>query len=231
MLVTTMNPPEVAKEVFTDYENIIKSVERLGIEYDRERRKKKVDKKARYSVAYPIKTKRKDTWIVFLSKAPAVSVYKGEGDINVKAVVYYRNTVGLRVFSIGATGGLHVYNGHLFSRYRERIGLTLSDPVDVVKVFFMNNGYTQGQVIRKDGREYTLNVCRDGFLLGELQHGRRWLVHRTFISRDLTTPEQEEQEKNLIAHMQQEIIAELNKPDFDEQAYNLRADIMKGINS
>lgn len=135
MLVESMNHNEISKEVATDWLNIQKSLDRLANEYDRERRKNKVDKRETYSRAYPLKTNKKNTWIVFFSKAPAVNSYKGLADLNVLAIVYYHNLLGLRVFKLGASGGLVVYNGHLFQRYNERMGLNISNPVDIVKHF------------------------------------------------------------------------------------------------
>lgn len=125
--------------------------------------------------------------------------------------------------------GLSVYNGHLFKRYNERMSLKLSTPLDIVKTFFINNGYSQCQVIERDNKKFTLSVCKEGLMLGEIQNNGKWLVNKTFLSRDLIGIDQEEIEVDLLKSLYSQIEEELNKKDFDKNSYNYKADIIKGI--
>jgi hypothetical protein len=231
MLVDAMNPTEIKQEVQNDWNAVRNSLDRLASEYDRERRKNKIDKRSVYSIAYPIKTKRKNTWIIFLSKAPGVNAYKGQQDINVLSVVYYYNSIGLRVLKLNEQDGLIVYNGHLFTRYKERMALIISNPIDVVKHFFINNGYASSKVTPIDGRDLTITKVKEGFLLGELQHERTWLVHKTFINKDLARVDQNEIEQGLIDSLKKQLEQEINNLEYDQHDFNYKTDVMKAISN
>jgi hypothetical protein len=209
-----------------------KSVERLVHEYDRKRRRAKIDRKLEYCKAYEIKTHRKNTWVIIVSKAPSAEKYKGPETVSWDGLVYYRNALGLRVFKVNnLSGGFSVYNGHLFKRYNERLGLGLVKPVDIIKRFFCNNGYGLTKIIAKEGREFTIEVCRDGLLLGELYEGRMWHVHKTFISRDLARMDQDEVERELMDGLQNEIQTEMAfyTKEFSQSTLDYREEIVKGI--
>ena len=229
MLIETMTPIEVTSEILEDWSIVTKSFDRLVNDYDKERRRSKIDKGDIYSLPYEIKTKKKNTWIFIFSKAPSEDKYKGQSSINICSLVYYYSSIGLRVFKIMPKGGISVYNGHLFKRYNERMSLGLEKPLDIVKHFFINNGYFTSKVIPKNNKEFTISVCKEGLLLGELQEDRSFLVNKTFINKNLIRLDQNEAEEELIKSLQDEIETELNKVDFDKESYYYKADIIKGI--
>lgn len=227
-----MNTAELTKEIFTDWPFMVKSLDRLVHEYDRHRRRAKIDKALEYGKAYEIKTHRKNTWVIILSKNPAHEKYKGLESVSWEGVVYYRNAQGLRVFGVNQqTQGISVYNGHLFMRYNERLGLGLVKPIDIIKRFFCNNGYALTRIIRKGDREYTIKVCRDGLLLGELYQDGKWQVNRTFISRDLARMDQDEVERDLLEGLENEIQKEMAHytKGFSRHTMKFRDEIIKGI--
>jgi hypothetical protein len=230
MIIDTMTPKEITIEIRTDFEVCRKSMERFAMDYDRERRRDKIGKEITHSKVYPIKTKNKNIWLFILSKAPTEGKYKGMESINICSLVYYYNQTGLRVFKIIPTGGLSVFNGHLFKRYNSRMILNLTNPLDIVKHFFINNGYSTAKVLPKDGRELVIGVCRDGILLGELNEGRTWLVYKTFITREDLRRDQETIEEELIDHLRDEITEEINNVAFNREEYFYKTDIFKGIN-
>lgn len=235
MIISTMTSEELHKEIIEDWHTATKSLDRLSKDYDKLRRRGNVNKESSYFKAYEIKTAKKNNWIFFLNKAPSENTYKGRESINVCSIIYYYNSTGLRVFKTmpfpngAGVNGLSVYNGHLFKRYNERMSLGLSTPLDIVKTFFINNSYSQIQVIERDNKKFTLSVCKEGLMLGEIQNNGKWLVHKTFISRDLIGIDQEEIEVDLFKSLYNEIEEELNKKDFDKNSYNYKADVIKGI--
>jgi hypothetical protein len=231
MLIDTMSPEELTREILIDWDITTKSWERLSLSYDRDRRRLKVDKRSSYSKVYEIKTHKKNTWIFILSKAPAVEKYQGLRDINICSLVYYYNPTGLRVFKIMPTGGLNVYNGHFFKRYNERMSLGLTTPLEIVKHFFINNGYSTIKILPKEDREFTLSVCKEGLLLGEIQEGRSWIVNKTFITRELSSGAQDEIEEELLKHLREGIEEEITKPDFNRDSYDYKTDIIKALDN
>jgi len=231
VLVETMSPEEINLEIFTDWRAVSNTIERLGKEYNKERSKLKVSKTDTYSKAYAIKTNKKNLWNFLISKAPSETTYKGLSSINICSIVYYYTPSGLRVFKIMPNGGLSVYNGHLFTRYNERMNLNLVKPLDIVLHFFKNNGYYTAKIIPKEGRDLSVATCKDGLLLGELIMANNWHLHKTFIDKGLKSKAQDKIEEELLNSLQTEIEEELNKEIFNKESYNYQADIITGINS
>jgi len=223
-----MDAQEIASEVLADWQSASGTIERLAQTYDKERRRQKIGRELAFSKSYDIKTKKKNTWIFILSKAPADEKYKGLQSINVLSLVYYYSPLGLRVIKIMPGGGLSVFNSHLFTRYKERLNLDIIKPLDLVKYFFINNGYFMAKVIPKDGRQFVLSVCNEGLLLGEMQ-AAFWMVYKTFLTRELIKQDQTEAEAELMADLQADIQAELSRTNFDKDSYFYKADILKGI--
>ena len=90
MLVPTMNRHEVTAEVVRDEKKLMDtSCSRLMMEYDRERKKLKIDKTKSYCKADPIRTAAKNNWIVFIEKCASAPAYKTWTDAAFCCVVYY----------------------------------------------------------------------------------------------------------------------------------------------
>ena len=235
MLVPAMNNKEITNEILRDLERLTRTtVDRLTDEYDRERGKFKIDKAKTYPKAYPVKTASKNTWIVFLQKAPSVAKYKNVYDAVGCCVVYYYSTKGLKAFRFNSVGKyMEVFNGHFFARYNERLQLDLNSPVEAIKRFFNNSGYLQLRIIKKDGKEYSMGICREGMALGEYHSDSDvpWMLHKTFIHHDLKGRQQRESEKIVMAQAQlQLLIKSLDEArDFDEGEFILSNNVLSQL--
>lgn len=222
MLVPAMTEREITLEIWKDCATLHKStVNRLGGDYHRERKKLNIDPGQTYPRHYSIRTKAKNNWIVFIEKAPATAKYKSENDVVFCTVVYYYGTKGLQVFKpLIATGLMVVYNGHVFTRYNERLQLNLNQQLDIIKRFFTYSGYSHHDVVEHRTRLFSIGVCREGVLLGDYKPEYKWLVNRTFVCRDLYNQYQDETEKELIDVMQKEIATafEENGNSYDGRA-------------
>jgi hypothetical protein len=232
MLLETMNQKEITREIFYDYEWIcLTSLVRIGDEYARERKKKRVPLTEAYTKIYEIKTKMKNRWMIFLSKGASDSKY--EGNASLCFITFYYTVNGLRVFKIRPEGGLSVYNAHLFQRYNERMFLNLSEPLDRVKHFFTHNGHFFISVDQKNDSSTnsldTLAVCKDGFLLGELLEDTGWVLHKTFISLEEAKAGQIDVKEELLLRFQEEIERVINEENFDVMRYQYLADSIAAI--
>jgi len=93
------------------------------------------------------------------------------------------------------------------------MNLKLESPVDIVKSYFMYGGHSIYSIIPKNDREYTIGISSEGILLGEIRDNGSWLINKTFISRDLSRPGQDEVENELICLLQKELKKRLTFPD------------------
>lgn len=203
MIVETMTIAEITKELQKDLAEIMdRPLNRINNDYRKMRRKRKVHKTAIYAVFFEIKSARKNNWLFMLSKPPSEKKFKEV--VDVIALSYHYNKEGLRVFRVGfGSKGHAVYNGHFFKRYKERMGLTIVDPIEIVKAFMVNNSNSITRRIPKDGRQFSAGVCRDGIILGEVQGSHE--IYKTFISRDLTRPNQNDLEKDILSVLEKNI--------------------------
>lgn len=214
-----MNDTELTLEVRRDYEKLRNSsFDRLGKEYDRERKKLKIDKTRVFTKEYSIKTASKNNWIIFLRKKPSEKNYKGLDTITIAAITYYRNALGLRVFNPAHPKIMVVQNGHFFNRYNERLNLNLTDSIDVVKHYYKHNLDVTHTLTDQEGGDFVIGFCRDGFELGEFQHDAAWLVIKTFVSNDMMRADQDEVAKNLFFKQQLNLALSAKNPFTDKTA-------------
>ena len=201
MLVETMTPEEITREIFTDWETLAeKTLPRLAQEYDRARKRLKVNKESRFAKMYEIKTKKKNNWFLVLNKGVDVEKYRTWRDIDLTKLVYYYTKRGIRVFEIiGDDDKLAVYNAHLFSRYRERMKLDIPNPYDVVKYFFLNDSYA----VINDFDE-AFSPRKNGIVLGTYLKEMGWIMCNTFITNEMKFSDQNEIEKQLIEIWEEE---------------------------
>lgn len=236
MIIPTMTNEEIHVNILHDFHFILsRKFEQLGKVYDKIRRKNNIPKDAIFPKFFEFRTPSKNTWNLLLTKAPADNFYKGQDSINVLSFFYYFIDKRIRVFKViphengKGVNGLAVFNAHFFSRYNERMNLNLINPLDKVKHFFINNGYSMDKLIQKDGKNLMIGKCRDGLNLGELQHLGKWAIYKTFIPNNYAFDEQKDTSEELLNDLQKEIEAELNKPEFDKVTYFQKADVYKGI--
>jgi hypothetical protein len=205
MIVPAMNEKEVEAQIKKDFAQIRKStVPRLAGEYDRERRKLKIDKSSDYNKIYPIKTGSKNQWLIFIKKATDKPKYKQASDATFFSVVYYYTKLGLNVCRVyNLEEDLEFFYGHFFSRYNERQQLNLPDTLSAAKHFFENNESfrTIFSLFKKEraqaGTVFTESVCKDGLALGLHYTNTQIIVYKTFISRHLLNKSQRSVEETL----------------------------------
>ena len=202
MLVSTMNDQELTKAVWLDMAAIYKSstIPRLRLEYDRERRKKKIRPESRYPRCFSIRSKAKNTWLIFMEKAPIIPKYRNDGDIAFHCVVYYFGPKGFTVFKPDDEEDktLFVYQGHVFTRYCQRMQLHLPNPLDKIRHFFSHNAYADHRFVDRKDRRFSMGICRDGVLLGDYRKDVNWVFNRTFVNRDIFYKYQERAELEVM---------------------------------
>lgn len=230
MLVPAMNEKEINVEVIKDFLKIFKStLPRLSDEYHKERKKLEIDKERTYQRCYKIRTASKNNWLLFIEKSPTKTKYKNVDDTVYCAITYYHTAKGMRVFKpLIKQEIMIVYNGHVFSRYNERLGLNLDKPMDILQHFFAHCGYSDHKIVEKKNRFFSFGVCKDGILLGDYLPEQGWLINKTFVSRNIYHSHQDETEKELIEEMQKEL-DEAIAADGNTKAIRYHADTYEAI--
>lgn len=221
MLVPSMNQLELTMEVFNDFEILYETTaNRLSKEYDRERRKLKIDKRRVYARQYEIKTKSKNPWIISVCKAPAHHKYNGEDSIHVGFVTWYYGNSGLTVFQVSPPFRLRVFYGHFFKRYNERMNLQLNKPVDLIKRYFLHNTYAGYTVYKENETKKFIGFSPEGIMLGEPRYNDLWLVNKTFVSKDLCRTDQDAEERATIARIQERLQKKMQVPAYNAVEYD-----------
>jgi len=187
MLVPTMTNREVTQEIDRDFEIITNSstLLRLMYEYDKERKKNKVRKEEDYTIFKEFKTNSKNKWITRISKRRSVKRYNGIDDIVTTCFTYYYSKIGIRVFFRTESGIISVFNGHMLTRYRERLNLGQIETMDIFMRFFTINKELNYQILPRENEEQKfIGIVKEGFILGHVYiegEDRVWFVHKTFI--------------------------------------------------
>jgi hypothetical protein len=196
MLLDTMTLAELKKETLEEKEQIFGSstMKRLSGEYMKERKKHKVKNNDIWRRFYEIKTKRKNNFIIAMSKQlGTVSI------VDCVIYVWYNSQRGVRVISIDAVDGVLIFNSHVFKRWNERLGLGIVNPFDTIRSFFTKNDDIYFRVLVDAKGEKTSDMfgpIDGGFLLGEY-HDKRLSVIKTFINRELAGQNQLDYEKDI----------------------------------
>lgn len=228
MITGTMPHIHIAHLFFNDWQaiNSTNTISRLAGEYDKERNKLKVDTSIAYPKCYEVKTNAKNKWLLFFSKSHSVTKYRNIGSINYIGAVYYDTSDGIEVIKEAVGFGANIYKPEFFQNYKSQMDLSISSPFDLIKNFFINNGYSIGDKINDD--DFIMSVNRDGFMLGYLEN-ESILINQHFFNREKVHNRQSEFEKTIINGLQVNIEALLNSNDWVKKDYDLHTDIMKGI--
>ena len=217
MLVPAMNHQEIAAQIKREHSKICNTtLLRLGAEYDRERRKRKIPKEAFYPKEYEIKTAGKNNWIIFLHKAPGERKYTGTASLCFLCVIYYYSDKGLKAFYQAADDVIAGFTSHFFKRYNERLGLNLSNPIDILKAFFRKGMYCTLKMIERNNRPHIIGFGVDGIRLGEMMYDLNYVEWKTFVNRELAYSKQKEWEHKLNIELMMELKETENK-----ETYNL----------
>jgi hypothetical protein len=76
------------------------------------------------------------------------------------------------VFNATPSGALNVYNGHFFTRYRERMELLIVATLDLIQHFFKNNHGGFHSLFKKEEQSDVVNFKgfeKEGYLLGNYE--------------------------------------------------------------
>jgi hypothetical protein len=217
MLVPAMNHQEIAAQIKSEYKKIYTTtLLRLGTEYDRERRKRKISKEAMYPKEYEIKTAGKNNWIIFLHKAPGEKKYSGTQSLAFLCVVYYYSDKGLMAFYMTAEDApIAGFTSHFFKRYNERLCLNLSNPVDIIKAFFRKGVYCTIQMVERNNRPHLIAFGVEGIRFAEIKYDSTYVEWKTFVTRELAYREQKELEQALA----DDLVSDLEEAE-KEETYN-----------
>jgi hypothetical protein len=200
MLVNTMTDEEVTKEIYSDYEEIYqkRTIDRLVEGYEKQRRKFKIAKTEEYPITQEFKSHRKNPWIMIMRKSVKSEKYNSVMDTSYELVTYYYTSKGLRVFSYLEDNSIAVYNGHVFSRYRLRMGLEIEPIIDVVKHFFCKTYNVVFEYFEEDNpNSMFMGLTNEGYLFGTKKDSVRWIIIKTFVNKDTATLNQFEKEQDL----------------------------------
>lgn len=205
MLVPAMTHEEVTAQIKMEYCKIRETtLLRLGAEYDRERRKFRINNEATYPKEYEIKTVGKNNWIIFLDKSPAVKKYTGTESLSYLCVIYYYSNKGLMVY--WPTGKvLAGFTSHFFKRYNERLCLNLSNPIEIVKAFFRKGMYSTLKIFERNKRPHLIAFGVDGIRFGEIMYDFSYVEWKTFVNREMAFRQQKELEHDLNQELMQEL--------------------------
>lgn len=206
MLVKSMSNPEVHLEIIQDYNliNASSTISRLNKEYLSLRKKLKINKHTDFPFFSTIKTKAKNTWYLMFLKNPEIKAVASEDDVVIIFYTFYYTDKGLRVFNATPSGALNVYNGHFFTRYRERMELPIVATLDLIQHFFKNNHGGFHSLFKKEEQSDVVNFIgfeKEGYSLGNyeiLNEDTIWLVHKTFIGKNTAGSIHLKQDKQLI---------------------------------
>lgn len=206
MLVPAMTHEEIAAQIKREYRKIQETtLLRLGAEYDRERRKLRINKEVMYPKEYEIKTAGKNTWIIFLHKGPGVKKYTGTEDLTYLCVVYYYSNKGLMAFWPASDEVLAGFTSHFFKRYNERLCLNLSNPIDIVKAFFRKGMYCTLKIDERNNRPHVIAFDADGIRFGEIKYNFSYIEWKTFVNREIAFHQQKKLERELNKELMQEL--------------------------
>ena len=218
MLLSTMTSAEVNTQINREVLKLkATTLPRLLQEYDRERRKLKIEKHSNYCKDYRIKTAGKNNWIICVNKSIAHSKYRNVEDATISCAVYYYSDKGIRLFCPEEDGRVNVYNGHFLNRYNERLGLGLSNMTDIILHFLKNDRESYYQTETDNGEGPAIAFCRNGMMLGraECTHQYNWLIWKTFVNKELTRKDQAKTDESLFHYFSEQIAMESQKTDCD----------------
>jgi hypothetical protein len=186
MLVSTMTKSEIDLEVNLDYAEIIQSnvLYLFRKEYFLNRKSKGISAKKDYPIFKEITSKRKNHWYLLAKKQDQILKYQDEEDTSIRLFMYSFTERGFRVYLATDAGNTLIYNGHLFDRYNERMGLGMTDLREIAKEYFIHNSIVHHQMMPDRDEQGTIKavgISKDGFSLGILQFRPFWTVHKTFL--------------------------------------------------
>lgn len=181
MLLPNMTHEEIRKLLLLEVNEIVHRNEKhVYPDLKREIIKKKL-KNQRKVFFKRLTTKNKTKWLVRNEK------YKGNKyQVTSFYGSFFRDTKGFRFVEINIEDGhLEIFNGHFMSRYSERMGLGITDPLEIIKAFFIANTGVSTYCAKEMIDTGVIKICSpipEGIKLGVLDENNRVAVWNTFIS-------------------------------------------------
>ena len=192
MIVETMNTEELAVEILSDYEIVLRKAKYLTKKLRREAIKKRNKHLKRI---YEYKSKQNNDWFILIDY--------NSGDPLALPTVYYLNHGKLNAVVVQAEDEFLVhYSSHFLERYNERFlkkdGLS---KLDLLKLFLPDNNIAMYDSIQdSDGYENRVFArFKDGIGLGVLEKFRnKFMVYlRTYISSEMIRESQIQHYKSI----------------------------------
>ena len=229
MLSTTMSNDQVMEEVYMDLWNLLKG-QRLQVllhSYNRERRKLRVKLQSEYTKIYESVSSNRNKWVILFSKPPAIKEYKG--DPNILIFTYVKEKRGITVYkpmtcSQKMYDKLAIYSDSFFVDYAAAEGLHDISPVDIVKTFFLKNGYSTLGSIEFEGDLVPVAISKQGLSLGVYMPDIQSFEYNSFVSKEVLGERYDAIEKQMQSVIQNQILEIINDSEFDKVSYDLHAD-------
>ena len=218
MIIPNMTRKEITKEIVHDLDvmNSSSTRDRIITAYNRERIKFKINKEDLYPRYFEFKTKTKNNWIAIATKDPLIQKYQSNSNCVLVPFTYYYCKLGINVILPTRDNMYNLYYGHLFERYRTRLGLNMPNLMDVIKLYLSINGDLYSyHMYQDDGSIKTLGIIKEGFIYGEIDVENRWCVQKTFISNKTTHHQTTGDEKVFLDHIKKELVT-LDKVKYRE---------------
>lgn len=177
MIVPSMSKEEVIKEMLSDFDIVRRKSEYKIKEVQRELIKSKKYPFARaYNYVTPM---TKNNWIFWLE-------FKSKSDIFQTFVCCYYTSVGLMAALVNNDMEITFYTGHFFSRFAEREGLEIINPIDKIKKYFLLNPVMSSDVRAQldGGAREVLGKVNTGVVLG-IRNKKDIMVCNTYLSHDM----------------------------------------------
>lgn len=99
------------------------------------------------------------------------------------------------------------FTSHFFKRYNERLGLNLSNPIDIMKAFFSKGMYCTLQIVERNKRPHIIAFGVDGIRFAEINYDLNYVEWKTFVTRKLAYSKQNELEHELTDDLMRELEA------------------------
>jgi hypothetical protein len=173
MIVPSMSIKEIVNEILEDYESVHKKVCYTVKEVERNLIK---SKKYPFVRVYDYVTpKRKNNWIYLIE-------VRGKRKVFVSFINYHYTNKGLRVAWLITEEKVALVNGHLFSRFAEREFIDITNPIDIIKEFFVRNPQIviRGEKVIENGVTKIFGTTNTGVVVGTENEDKIYIL-KTYL--------------------------------------------------
>lgn len=231
-MVNTFNSDvEILSSVEDDYRLIVRRYsDRYFKEYDKIRRRNKIDKEAEFPKCFQFRTPSKNNWMCFVSKAESEKSYKGEDYSAISFFLYYYDDYGIRVFHPTMNFYTSIYNSSVFNTYGKKMNLEYQDQLELIKHYMTYNRITYLHYQKEQNKIDVLGIVRDGFLFGEYIPDVRIVIYKDFITKDMVNLIPEDRKKLIVQQLERDILRQLDNDDPFHDRYFFLTKLMTSLN-